>query len=518
MKFIWIILCLLAPLSLCAGDLDTIGVTLLRQFDPALQGAGVKVAQVEAPADQSSPPIFEVVPDSVGQPVGLFTFLSGLGSASTYTNTVGIGSGHAINVGNNFYGLTNGAAPQVSHVDNYEVEFFFTNIIGAASPPTIQARVINQSFLFDQSAETNGIDQAYDDYAFNKNKIFVNGVGNSGQVGPPGTCYNDIGVGIYTSPSAVGPSTDGRCKPDITAPDLANAPSGANSFSTPYVAGSAAILVQAAGRGDGGANTNAAADLTTIKALLLNGAIKLPDWTNSLTSPLDLRYGAGVVNVFNSWKQLRGGKQPFIESTIVSTGNPHPPGASSANEPVLVGWDFNAITNTASQDKISHYYFNLPGTNSYTLTATLVWNRKAGNSTINDLNLFLYDLSNTNLTSSSVSTVDNVEHLFLPQLAPGRYDLQVLKKGSGQVSMNQSYALAFEFFNLALQIAPTNDSVAISWPAAPTGFTLQSTTSLTPPIAWTPVGAPVAVDTNASQNIVSVPADNPAEFFRLQRP
>ena len=40
--------------------------------------------------------------------------------------------------------------------------------------------------------------------------------------------------------------------------------------------------MQAGLRGDGGSDTNAAADMRTIKALLLNGAVKPADWTNSL--------------------------------------------------------------------------------------------------------------------------------------------------------------------------------------------------------------------------------------------
>jgi hypothetical protein len=47
--------------------------------------------------------------------------------------------------------------------------------------------------------------------------------------------------------------------------------------------------MQAGLRGDGGSSTNAAADLRTVKALLLNGAIKPTDWTNNVPSPLDTR-------------------------------------------------------------------------------------------------------------------------------------------------------------------------------------------------------------------------------------
>ena len=49
-----------------------------------------------------------------------------------------------------------------------------------------------------------------------------------------------------------------------------------------------------------------------------------------MTTPLDARYGAGVLNVFNSWNQLHGGKHPFIEATSVINGNAHPPGAIPA--------------------------------------------------------------------------------------------------------------------------------------------------------------------------------------------
>jgi len=88
--------------------------------------------------------------------------------------------------------------------------------------------------------------------------------------------------------------------------------------------------MQAALRGDGGSNTNAAFDMRTIKALLLNGAVKPLGWTNSNSSPLDARYGAGVVNVFNAYEQLAGGKHGFIASTTVGTGGAHPPTGATA--------------------------------------------------------------------------------------------------------------------------------------------------------------------------------------------
>ncbi len=240
------------------------------------------------------------------------------------------------------------------------------------------------------------------------------------------------------------------------------------------------------------------------------------------TSPLDARYGAGIVNVFNSWEQMRGGQHAFIESTTFSNGGAHLPGTNTNNESALVGWDFNSITNPGTilnyQDKANHYYFNLPGNagGTFTFTTTLVWNRQKGQSAINDLNLFLYNTATSNLVALSTSTVDNVEHIFLPALPPGRYDLQVEKNPANLVSATETYALAFEFFNLKLDIAATNGNATITWPMAPTGFTLQSTGSLTPPVSWAAVNTSVSISNG--QNVVSLSVAGTNQFFRLQRP
>ncbi len=518
MKKAFTLLFLAGVFSLQAGDLDTIGVTVLRQVDPTLTGSGVKVAQTEAPVSTNTPPPFEVAPAPVGQPTNLFTWISSLGTATVYTNNVGAASWHANMVAANFYGSTNGVATNVSQVYSYEADYFFNSIIAAHSPPAISARVVNQSFAFDISEESV-VDTNYDNYAANYNTIFASAVGDSGAVVPPGTGYNCIAVGVYGSSSGTGPTPDGRCKPDIVAPDTVDDPMGgaSDSYAIPYVAGAAAVLVQAANRGDGGANVNAASDLRTVKALLLNGAVKPNGWTNDTASPLDARYGAGVVNVFNSWEQLKGGQHAFIESTSISSGGAHPPGANINNEPVLVGWDYNSISTTTTQETVNHYYFNLTGSNAFTLTATLVWNKQYKAAAINNLNLFLYNAASSNLVTCSTSMVDNVEHIFLPVLAPGRYDLQVLKLGSAtQVSQGETYALAFEIFTMPLSAGLTNTNAVISWPMAPTGFQLQSATSLTPPVSWTSVANAVSIVDN--QNVVTLPSGSGNQFFRLVSP
>lgn len=505
---------ILCAVNALGADIDTMGGTLLHQVDPTLQGAGVVVAQPEA--ENGGTGQFEVTPSLVNQPTNLFTWISSNGVAGTFPNSVGSDSGHADGVAGNFYGVSTGVAQQVAHVYNYDADYFFNNVVSLGL--SIPARVVNQSFIFGTNGEET-IDVDYDDAAVQYGVLFVSGAGNGGNVYPAATCYNGIGVGVYPGSSSYGPTYDGRCKPDIVSPG-----SGVTSFSTPFVSGSAAVLIQAALRGDGGANTNAANDNRIIKALLLNGAIKPVDWTNSVTSPLDARYGAGVLNVFNSWNQLKGGQHGFIESSSVTGGNAHPPGANPGNESSLTGWDLNSIANQdQSHDEINHYYFKLTGSNSSTFTATLVWLRPHSSllnptPAINDLNLFLYNTANSNLVLRSTSAVDNVEHMFLPTLPPGRYDLQVEKNGNNEVSSSETYGLAFEFFSTSMTVSESNNAVVISWPLAPAGFQLESTADITPPVTWSPVTNAVTVDTNSDRNIVALPIGSANQFFRLQRP
>ena len=489
-----------------ATNLDTTGVTLLRTVVPSINGAGVRVAQVEVP--ETAPLGFEVNPTSVGQPTALFTWYSTAGSATTYPNIVGTESGHAGTVGNILYGRLAGVATNLNHVDNYEANYFVNSFVGAASPPSIPAKIANQSFAITDFSQEAAANKAYDDYAANRNVLFISAAANSGTPAPPSTAFNSVSVGAYGGGSAVGPATDGRCKPDITAPG------SATSFSAPLVSGIAALLIQG---GTSPTNSAATTDIRTIKALLLNGATKTTDWTNSESHPLDFRYGAGIVNAFNSYKQLSSGSFGPIESTSNSTGVSHPPGANAANIASAVGWNLTSITNVRSgpnyQERVHHYYFNLTSTGPFTLTSTLTWNRTAGETNINDLDLFLYNCANSNRVACSTSLVDNVEHLYVRTLPPGRYDLQVLKKVP-VVSDTETYALAFEFVALPLSISRDGTNAIISWPLYPDGCVLQTVASLDQTNSWSTVNVVPTVTNNV--NRVSVPASGTA-FYRLRR-
>ena len=520
---------------LCAGhfsgpvraqQLDLIGVTLLRAVTTNVNGAGVWVGQVEA---ESGAGVWEIDPTNslVLQPANRFTYFYGTSpyasviSTNAFPNSLGIASGHAIAVAAYFFGLFGGVATNIAHVNNYEANTFINYYVNQEH--AISERIVNQSFTFG-TVDTN-VDQLYDNYAVANNVLIVSGAGfPNNPVWTPATCYNGIGVGVSDNLSTpYGPTPDGRSKPDICAPHPPNA-DGLTSYTTPQVSGAAVLLMQAGLRGDGGSGstTNLAVDIRTIKALLLNGAIKPTDWTNSVSAPLHSRYGAGMLNIFNSYKQLTGGKQGFIIFTTNAVGGVHPPTNTAGTVSALSGWDYNTNTSGKSPvqfDAVNHYYFNVTNNLSgakFIATATLVWNKQYNKNAINNLQLFLYNCANSNLVACSTSLVDNVEHIYKTNLAQGRYDLQVWKAGgSGIVSAAEPYALAFEFFSETLSVSKSGTNTTLTWPVYPAGFVVESATNLIAPVWINNLPSPTVTN---NMNNVKLNATNPSQFFRLRRP
>jgi hypothetical protein len=370
--------------------------------------------------------------------------------------------------------------------------------------------VVNQSFILNLG---DSVDAIYDAYAAQYNVLFVSGMNNIPDAPhSPGTCYNGIGVGRFATNvvSSVGPTSDGRAKPDIVAPNPY-----ATSYSTPVVAGAAALLLQAGAASDGGTNTaSIATNSTVIKALLLNGAVKMTNWTNGFRRPLDARFGSGVLNVYNSDLQLRGGRRTATATNDVNVIAPHPPTSDTNNIVSLRGWDSSPLQSAAASNRIAHYYFNLPTNGgAFSATATLVWKLNPP-APLSNFDLFLYETASNTLVTCSTSSVDNVEHIFVPKLPAGRYDLQVLKNAVSPLSEN--YALAFDFTPVKLSIARSGTNVIVSWPASPAGFALQAAPSLSAPITWQDV-LTGSVLSNV-MNTVTLPSASSMQFFRLFRP
>ncbi|MGC8541573.1 MAG: hypothetical protein ACP5QA_13225 [Phycisphaerae bacterium] len=494
--------------------LQQVGVTQLQQLNPLLNGAGMSVAQVESSVGPASYTSFQYEPNPQNtNAAASFTFRSDNGASTTFSSSSY--SWHADNVANIFYGSASGVASGVSSVYVYETGDFANMFVFAMRPLTgangIAAgknpEVVNQSFAYvnEPLDQITYIDNAWDNYAAANNTLFVTAVGDGGSqttsttpsssINQPADSYNGIAVAAYDGGTGVGPTYDGRSKPDITAPGAYT------SYSTPVVSGVATLMVQAGSgtnlsapvglnssdssitNGSVTAYTTAATDIRTVKALLLNGAVKPTGWTNSYTvnsgtysynavnanaiTPLDPRYGAGVVNAYNSYENLAGGEHNFTSTTAQSiaalpsvTSAPtanfsgsFSQAASATNPATITGWNLATIAASTTSNAVENYDFNLTGTsvNSWDLTATLTWNKNYNASGINHLMLFLLNSSGQQVASST-SMLDNVQQinvnpaLGINSLAPGQYDLAVeMLGGVNAISTSDTYALAWNF-------------------------------------------------------------------------
>jgi hypothetical protein len=447
------------PLIVRGSDLDTVGITALRAVRPDLVGTGVSVAQIEAttynnPSDPNNTMPYDPQYDADNfetsptiNPSTPITYVNKLGTVTT-TFTSSQESLHADLVAANLFGTTTGAAPGIAALVSYNVNYFVDTVIETPAPiqmplaPSGAApvSVVSQSFIFTglSSDDVGAVNQLYDDYVASTNTVVVTAAGNGDGIQVPATAYNVIAVGDSDGATSVGPTSDGRSKPDISAPG------GETSFSTPYVTGIAAIMIQAGAAGVGGtssATETAATNHLMIKALLMNGATKPAGWTNSSTAPLDPTYGSGIVNAYNSYENLAAGRKL---PTMVN-GTALPVWGSSSTS---AGWDLNTLTTTRSTNAVAHYLLDVPGESVF--TSTLTWDRPAGtitdssiqSTTINQFDLLLYNVVNGALMES-ISSVDNVQYLYTADLPAGFYDLEVVKEGADAESGTDTYALAF---------------------------------------------------------------------------
>ncbi len=447
------------------SDLDTIGVTALEQADPTLTGAGVAVIQAEASLTAgtgAANDTFEINPASAGLPANIFTYINSGGSLATaFPNQVGPESSHADAVASYLAAV----APGISSLDNYDASYYYDNVIATGERPSSvnpalhNAQIVNQSFIFSSvtSAEVAEIDRQYDSCAAANNVLFVSAAGNSvSPPQPPSSAYNGICVNAYSLSPATSAAAGGRSMVDLTAPG------NETSYSTPYVTGAAALLLQAASEGDGGPGTvTSAGDIRTLKALLLNGAGKPAGWSHTDTQPLDPVYGAGMLNVCQSWLELKSGQQTASSSSGANSALQPPPSLLLSS-----GWDLGSLP---GGNTTNHYFFTAPATGAAgdTLTATIDWNvtewDRNDNAIFNSLDLALYDVTtNTpSLVSISDSTIDNLQQLYVTGLVPNdTYDLRVYQ-ASSPVGGGTTYGLAYSVSPASATAVPEPAALAL---------------------------------------------------------
>lgn len=420
--------------QLSTAEKDAIGYTALQSFlGPAMPtGAGVSAATVEA-TDLTGA---YRVDGSDSQLSGkTFVFPSG-GNTSV--------SSHATTVARYLLG-TSSLAPGIGNsttTANYEVNNYLqSGSLRAGSSsllPAVESRdIVNHSWVGSTGNTTFDTEIARRmDYAIQRDDFIATiGLNNGSGTSIPNllaSSYNGLIVGLSNGNHSRGTTQingTGRTKPDIVIP------TSATSWAAPTVASAAGLLLQTA-RTSGGTDADRS---VVIKSALLAGAARSgPDipfvWTNSTAQPLDSIYGAGQLNIFQSYQIMSAGRFS----------------ASASSNASSTGWDYG----TASSSSERLYFFDI--STSGTFSVALTWNvdvtatdmqpgpgvSYAFTSSLADLNLRLYQavgFSAGSTISSSLSTVDNVELISLPDLTAGRYAIGVTSNTN-----NVGYGLSWQ--------------------------------------------------------------------------
>ncbi|NOS81640.1 MAG: hypothetical protein HOP32_08685 [Nitrospira sp.] len=445
-----------------ASSITDIGYTALQNELGAATptGAGVKVTQVEAPTNDTSggaAPIFMSDPTDPEFSGKSITAISG--------NPSGSFSGHATGVGQLFYGNSSSIASGVTQIDSYE-SFAWLNSLSVSSGPSIgtattsASRIANSSWVGTgaTAAQTGTILRFVDRQVQLNEYINVVGLANGNSNEPLlGSAYNVISVGrtdgIHQQ-STVAVAGDSLYETVRSAP-LIVAPEPSTSAATPVVSAAAAVLVQTGHEGGltlskgstdiAGVGTIYNAERSeTVKAALMAGADR--ETANTSTSAnitdyrsaghqtengLDDRYGAGQVNILNSYHIVAGGEQNSLQQGGSDIGR--------------FGFDYvSAFGGLNGSPSTASYFFNAE--EDATLSSSLVWNVGVSNdsaltTTLHHLNLSLYDVTLNALVAQSASTVDNTQNLWLKLSGGDRYELRVTAGEAANFSWD--YALAW---------------------------------------------------------------------------
>ena len=397
-------------------------------------GSGVAVTQVEAREDTSQNGILESHEGYAPNPTN-----SEFGG-KTITDASNLGqdpSNHGTWVGRNLYGNTSSISPGITAISVYEANQFM-NSGWYSGTPSIESNPLQNHSWVNWSQNSNAPRRM--DYAVNRDGFLpIVGIYNS-DFGPQskpsdipdtyGSIYNGISVGVSDGTHRYGTTTydgAGRTKPEIVAPGGipgSNPATQYTSLATPIITAAAAFLIDAAG-------SNAAAkDQLTLKAILLAGADKSisANWDQTPTRPIDDVYGAGELDIYQSYFIQQGGQQ--IAGSTIDTH----------------GWNLSNLGYYSSE----YYTINISsGFRLRRLSVLVTWNRKVAkqgyfnpsfNPSLPNMNLELTDDSDNSIVQSSDSSVDNIEHIWRDtnnELDAGTYTLKVA------TSLATDYAIAW---------------------------------------------------------------------------
>lgn len=185
----------------------------------------------------------------------------------------------------------------------------------------------------------------------------------------------------------------------------------------------------------------------TVKAALMAGADRETHNTSTTANitdyrgngfqtanGLDNRYGAGQVNILNSYHIIAAGEQNSIQDEAGSHG------AIGSS-----GFDFDeSFGGTGGSNRAGSYFFTA-GTDT-TLHASLVWNLSVSNdsvltATLHHLDLAILDLTSDTVAAESNSAIDNSQNVWLNLMNGHDYELRVTAAETANFS--GAYALAW---------------------------------------------------------------------------
>jgi hypothetical protein len=244
----------------------------------------------------------------------------------------------------------------------------------------------------------------------------------------PGTNLVLAHYGGGTGGNAFGGPTD-------TGTNLYNVGLSGTSFSSPIVAGGAALVVDA-GKFLFGGDPHAI-DGRTVKAVLMNSADKLAGFDNgqqlvkgviTTTQALDYAQGAGQLNLNTAWTQYTAGTTDL-------------PTSGGTVQPI--GWAYGNIAHSAGAEADRDYLVNSPQAANSLMAVTLDWYSnetfdpssltvlQTSYGSFDNLDLQVWEDngngSPTTLVAQSISPYNSAEHLYFNLPDTAQYSIRVLE-------------------------------------------------------------------------------------------
>jgi hypothetical protein len=384
-------------------------------------------------------------------------------------------SAHANTVGAYFFGTPPGGftqrsvAPGINNIEVFDYQWNNSYFLDPGSPApnisTNQSRVATHAY-----GQGNSLENVQRMDWLIETDDFVQVVGTPAVSGH-GNAFNTIAVAHTTAGTTAAtqtlsgatgtPYVAGRAKPDVTGPI------GTVSDNTGAVGGLAALLIS---RGKANASLSnhsytarpgytvrSAETSEVVKAAIMAGALRSISGTdgrwittyranvaNQTVNGLDNRYGAGMMNAYNSYKIVDAGEYNSFEDGA-SAGR-----QSTAGTIAQFGFDYDpSFGGAGGTNAVATYTFQATAAGEF--DATLAWNVDVlgptgqfnnfdGTATLFNLDLTLTDLTTNAVVASSLSTIDNTENLWTTLVAGHSYAMTATAVGT---PFNWDYGLAW---------------------------------------------------------------------------